>query len=186
MVLVEKFFCFDLYTTGLLIGWLGLAESIISCIFSLVMLENVDAMITPENFPDIDDIKPIQKTFVTMLSAYIAFNIIDLLASGLLITGTVKRNRLLLLPWLINSLISLMFNATAIAITLYVSLSSKSANYTAVIPFIVTSVVVFGIYVYAYLAIQSLYQLIRRTTPNSEYSSLIDGRPTGYPIYTRC
>lgn len=62
MVLVEKFFCFDLYTTGLLIGWLGLAESIISCIFSLVMLENVDAMITPENFPDIDDIKPIQKS----------------------------------------------------------------------------------------------------------------------------
>lgn len=51
---------------------------------------------------------------------------------------------MLLLPWLINSLISLMFNATAIAITLYVSLSSKSANYTAVIPFVVTSIVVFG------------------------------------------
>lgn len=124
---------------------------------------------------------------------------------------SLQRNRLLLLPWLINSLISLMFNATAISITLYVSLSSKSANYTAVIPFVVTFIVVFGkkklfiefceanylnfdlffwrnlgIYVYAYLAIQSLYQLIRRTTPNSEYSSLIDGRPTGYPIYTRC
>lgn len=51
MVLVQKFFCFDLYTTGLLVGWLGLAESITSCIFSILMLENIDGMIRPEDFP---------------------------------------------------------------------------------------------------------------------------------------
>lgn len=56
MVLVRKFFCFDLYTTGLLIGWLGLAESITSCIFSILMLENVETMITPADFPDVKDI----------------------------------------------------------------------------------------------------------------------------------
>lgn len=51
MVLVQKFFCFDLYTTGLLVGWLGLAESITSCIFSILMLENIEGMIRPEDFP---------------------------------------------------------------------------------------------------------------------------------------
>lgn len=54
--MLRNFFCFDLYTTGLLIGWLGLAESITSCIFSILMLENVDTMITPKDFPEVTDI----------------------------------------------------------------------------------------------------------------------------------
>lgn len=60
MVLVRKFFCFDLYTTGLLIGWLGLAESITSCIFSILMLENIDTIIRPEEFPDVENIQQIR------------------------------------------------------------------------------------------------------------------------------
>lgn len=120
MVLVRKFFCFDLYTTGLLIGWLGLAESITSCIFSILMLENIDGIIRPEQFPDPNNVQQIRMSehfqnklvfslydtlllrilwgktthiisvISTMLSVYIAFNVIDLLASGLLIAGTVK------------------------------------------------------------------------------------------------
>lgn len=60
MVLVRKFFCFDLYTTGLLIGWLGLAESITSCIFSILLLENIDGIIRPEQFPDANNIEQIR------------------------------------------------------------------------------------------------------------------------------
>lgn len=123
-IMVRRFFCFDLYTTGLLIGWLGLAESITSCIFAILTLENVDSMITPKEFPDVDDIVAFRQckyycfmnkiffllisfswifsenlliffwniflAFVTILGFYIAFNLIDLLASGLLIAGTVK------------------------------------------------------------------------------------------------
>jgi len=184
--MVQKFFCFDLYTTGLLIGWLGLAESITSCIFSILMLENVDTMITPKDFPDVDIVQ-FRKSVVTILGMYIAFNMIDLLASGLLITGTVKRNRLLIIPWLINSFISLLFNAVAIGFALSQVATSESTNYTAVISFAVAAGIIFAIYVYAYLAIYGLYEDIRRITPNSEYSSLIDNRNNGtaYPIYTR-
>lgn len=59
MVLVRKFFCFDLFTTGLLFGWLGLAEAITSCITSILMLENIDSTITPEQFPN-EDVKHIR------------------------------------------------------------------------------------------------------------------------------
>lgn len=60
MPLMRKYFCFDLYTTGLLIGWLGLAGSITSCISSILMLENVDKIITPANFPNVTDVKNLQ------------------------------------------------------------------------------------------------------------------------------
>lgn len=45
-----------------------------------------------------------------------------------------------------------------------------------------------GIYVYAYIAIYSLYQHIRGSTSSSEYSPLINERnnAAGYPIYSRC
>ncbi|XP_055323972.1 uncharacterized protein LOC129578824 [Sitodiplosis mosellana] len=184
--MVRKFFCFDLYTTGLLIGWLGLAESITSCIFSILMLENVDTIITTKDFPDVD-IVALRKSVVTILGTYIAFNVIDLLASGLLIAGTVKRNRLLIIPWLINSFISLLFNAIAIGFTFYHLWETNATNYTAIIPFAVAGGIIFAIYVYAYLAIYGLYEDIRRIAPNSEYSSLINNQNNGtvYPIYTR-
>ncbi|XP_031618156.1 uncharacterized protein LOC116337618 [Contarinia nasturtii] len=186
--MVQKFFCFDLYTTGLLIGWLGLAESITSCIFSILMIENIDSLVTPKNFPN-EDINSLRHSFVIVLGTYIAFNIIDLLASGLLIAGTVKRNRLLVIPWLINTFISLAFNAIAAATSLYLTITSQHMdNITSTLPFIVAGIIIFGIYVYAYLAIYSLYDDIRRSSPNSEYSSLINNRNSvaTYPVYSRC
>lgn len=62
MVLLRRFFCFDLYTTGLLFGWLGLADSIISCITSILALENIDTTITPDQFPPDTDIKAIRRS----------------------------------------------------------------------------------------------------------------------------
>lgn len=140
-----------------------------------------------------------------------------------------QRNRLLFLPWLINSLISLFFNAITIAASFY-TIFSQSKTPT-IIPVGVAMILIFRkwkpkykfhtkvysklviscnyckwclssipwnsdqrfilsnftvIYVYAYIAIYSLYLLIRRNSPNNEYSSLIEDRNgTGYPIYTR-
>lgn len=57
MVLIRKFFCFELFTTGLIVGWLGLAESIASCITSILMIENIDTIIKPSDYPDVDPAK---------------------------------------------------------------------------------------------------------------------------------
>lgn len=44
-----------------------------------------------------------------------------------------------------------------------------------------------GIYIYVYIAILSLYENIRRNTPNSEYTNLIANRNNAaYPTYSRC
>lgn len=46
-----------------------------------------------------------------------------------------------------------------------------------------------GIYIYVYIAILSLYENIRRSAPNSEYTNLIANRNNDaavYPSYTRC
>lgn len=54
MVVIKKYFCFQLLTAGMIIGWYGLAESLISSITGIVMLENVDTYFNPANFPDFD------------------------------------------------------------------------------------------------------------------------------------
>lgn len=54
MVLVQKYFCFELLTTGLIIGWLGLAEALTSTISGIILLDNVDTYFDPTMFPDID------------------------------------------------------------------------------------------------------------------------------------
>lgn len=38
MLTVRKYFCFELVTAGILVGWLGVIESIFSSIGSIIML----------------------------------------------------------------------------------------------------------------------------------------------------
>lgn len=122
-----------------------------------------------------------------------------------------QRNRLLVVPWLINSFVSLLYSGVAMTLALFMALSAKYPDYASVVPFGVATLVIFGkiptfqwsnyicsdliflflcvfvgIYVYAYLAIYSLYQHIRLNTPNSEHSGLINGGNATYPSYTRC
>lgn len=114
MVMIRNYFCFELLTAGLVVGWLGLVASISSCVSSILMLENVDIYIDPKKFPNIDPrvLRSGELLFlfyfrevpnwsvdfhnsdfsvvINVLGAGIAMNIVDLLASGLLIIGAVK------------------------------------------------------------------------------------------------
>lgn len=54
MFAVKKYFCFELLTTGVLVGWLGLAKSISSFISSIVMLVKFDDFFTKDAFPKTD------------------------------------------------------------------------------------------------------------------------------------
>lgn len=57
-----------------------------------------------------------------------------------------QRNRLLIIPWLINSMVSLLFNGTGIVLTVIVSMQSNAPDYSSIIPFTVAAVIVFGNY----------------------------------------
>lgn len=52
--MIQKFFCMELLTTGLIIGWFGIVESISSIVSGVVMLENIDTYFDPTKFPDSD------------------------------------------------------------------------------------------------------------------------------------
>lgn len=60
MFTVKKYFCFELLTAGILVGWIGLAKSISGCISSTVMLAKFDDFFTEDMFPhmDIDKLHP--------------------------------------------------------------------------------------------------------------------------------
>lgn len=52
--MVQKFFCWELLTAGLVIGWLGIVESISSVVSNAIVLDNIDVYFDPTKFPDID------------------------------------------------------------------------------------------------------------------------------------
>lgn len=58
-----------------------------------------------------------------------------------------QRNRLLVIPWIINSFISLVFNGMGIVLTVIISMKSNAPDYSSIIPFTVAAVIVFGNYI---------------------------------------
>lgn len=54
MLLVKKYFCFELLTTGMVVGWFGLAESIGWFITSIMILVKYDQLFNPDNYPNTD------------------------------------------------------------------------------------------------------------------------------------
>jgi len=178
-LLLEKYFCFELLTTGLIIGWLGLAESLVSSVTGIVMLENIDTYFDPAKYPDID-VKTARALFVNLIGTAIALNILNVLACGLLIIGTVKRNHLLVIPWLVKNALSLATLCLLQCILVVLLFTSKDT--AVVFGIIALVIVVLCFYTYTWLSIFSLYHHLRRG--NGEYRPLISGNTTTGPIYT--
>lgn len=182
MALLRKFFCFELLTTGLIVGWLGIVESFTSVVSGFIMVENIDVYINPKYFPDTDP-ELVRRMVINMLGANIALNMIDLLASGMLVAGTVKRNRLYLLPWLINTGFSLLLGLLASTLLMFLVFSADKMSITTSVFILMVLLATMGFSVYTWLAVHSLYHLLR--SQESEYQRLIDGNQSGQPTYTR-
>lgn len=134
MIQIEKFFCFQLMTAGMIIGWYGLAESLASSITGIVMLENVDTYFSPANFPDFDAktararksiageyvslnietnmawerifiLHLIPLVFINIVGTAVAMGVLNILACGLLVIAVVKViNWIMRLNWSQNGL----------------------------------------------------------------------------------
>lgn len=59
---------------------------------------------------------------------------------------SLQRNRLLIIPWLINSMVSLLYNGGGIVLTVIVAMKLNAPDYSSIIPFTVAAVIVFGNY----------------------------------------
>lgn len=42
MIIVEKFFCFNLYSAGIILGWFGFGGSLMNIVTNVMILSNVD------------------------------------------------------------------------------------------------------------------------------------------------
>lgn len=81
MAVLRRFFCLELEIAAIVIGIVSLLLS-----FASMALASSENYVSPKPYP-------------------IVYGFIDLLASGSLIFGTIKRNRYLLLPWLVMQFI---------------------------------------------------------------------------------
>ncbi|KAH8246574.1 hypothetical protein KR032_002837 [Drosophila birchii] len=153
-----------LNTYGVGLGWIGVIFSFLAVILTSIGLGNADA-IAQQIVKDSQNTKmtvdEVRTALVIVLSIYLALQVINLLASGMLIVGTLKERHLYLLPWLFNNGVTLIFGI-ATQIGMFVQLSSVS--FTSALPSILVSVVSIALSWYLYYGIYSLYKQIQRNS----------------------
>lgn len=165
MVLLNKCcFCAQLQTGGVILGWLGIISSVFSIImsiFGLTFMEEVISTITAnsETEPDQATRDKIAAIYVFLVASTVLLNIVILASSICLLTGAMKRKRLLLVPWLVCESIAIFFLAICLighfaAIFMVVDVTDQ------VFSFILTGVML-AIEIYLWLCVYSLFHQIR-------------------------
>jgi len=150
-----------LSTAGVAIGWIGSVLSLLCLIFISIALADVDALVKKlvEINPDIDA-ETVRHVAIGLLVLYLVIIMINLLTSVLLVVGTVKERHLLLVPWLLNSGVSLLFNCIAYVFAIFAMISNST-------PFsnLAAGIIVWGLSVsfqyYIWYTIMSLFKKIR-------------------------
>jgi len=178
--MVQKFFCWELHTAGVIIGWYGIVRSIAHIVSFAIMLANFEAYFNSEMFLSPFEIRQV---FIILFGINVALSIIHLFACGMLIAGTTKKNRLLLIPWLISRTFHLIFLIIVI-ITLIVMVVVRVKYYAVIIAAIVLFYILTGLYFYSWIAIYSLYKQFCQSESPNEYSRLINDRTVPQPSYT--
>ncbi|KAH8340216.1 hypothetical protein KR067_013685 [Drosophila pandora] len=188
--MLRSVFCMRLSTYGMVIGWLGAIFSFLATIilaialgFSKQIAEEIVKQQTDQTEMTVDQVHSV---LVVILSVYLAFKVINLLASVMLVVGTVKERHLLLLPWLINNGALLAFAVVA-HIGLWVSVIAAKPPFLDALPVILLSVALFVLGWYLYYGIYSLFKQIQASSELQR--PLIPPQPpqqgNSYPSYTK-
>ncbi|XP_055685954.1 uncharacterized protein LOC129791693 [Lutzomyia longipalpis] len=128
---------FELTTGGIILGWINMVMSIINFILCCVVLSAAET-IQDENLQM--NIIGIRLFFGILLCVVTLLIVSDIL----LITGSIQRRALYLIPWLFNESIFLLFNFVAIFLTTDFS-------------YIMASIAFFAFRFYLWLCVYSLY-----------------------------
>jgi len=176
-------FCgFRLNTLGVVIGWLGTIFSMIGVVIWALALGNVssitDAVV--KNNPDVSP-DTIERAIIIVGSIYLVLIAINLIASIMLIVGTMKERHLMLLPWLINSGISLLFNFIYY-IAVLINFINVGAPLGSILFTMIISGLFWGIHYMIWYAIYSLYKGIQAM--REQQRVLLDHGKGNYPKYS--
>ncbi|EDX07743.1 uncharacterized protein LOC6735184 [Drosophila simulans] len=186
--MLSRVFCMRLNTYGVVIGWLGVILSFLATILLSVALGFVDEIaqqIAKESKDSDMTVTQIRSVLVIIFSVYLALKVINLLASAMLVAGTVKERHLLLLPWLINNGVLLVFGiVTNIAMLAQVI---GSTPFLSALPIILVDV---GLLVLTWYLYYGIYSLFKQIQASSEVQRPLIPAPTqqqtnSYPSYTK-
>ncbi|CAD7012290.1 uncharacterized protein LOC101454486 [Ceratitis capitata] len=181
--MLKKFFCFRLETAAMIIGWVETIGSFLSILLFGFCLGYVDEIVKQiiESAPADEQLNPdeIRKVLIVGFVAFIVLSAINLVASVCLLLGTIKERHLLILPWLFNSLISLLFGFIYYIILVAGSLS---ISFSSGIGTLLSISISLALHIYTWLAMYSHFKNIRNNRDQQE--QLL--RPAGgaYPSYT--
>ncbi|KAL7736846.1 hypothetical protein ACLKA6_015682 [Drosophila palustris] len=113
--MMQKMFFMRLNTAGVVIGWLGLVGSFLMIFLLSATLGFADViaktLIENMKIKDANAYDEIHMVIVVVASVYLAITALSLLASGMLLLGTMKERHLMLVPWLINSGLNMLFTS---------------------------------------------------------------------------
>ncbi|KAH8348880.1 hypothetical protein KR084_012145 [Drosophila pseudotakahashii] len=186
--MLTSVFCMRLNTYGVVIGWLGVIFSFLATILLSVALGFVDniaqQIVDTEKQADMT-VSEVRNVLIILFSVYLALKVINLLASAMLVVGTVKERHLLLLPWLINNGVILAL-AILTHIGLWAQIIGSAMPFMSALPIILISVSVLLLGWYLYYGIYSLFKQIQASSElQRPLIPPATQQTNSYPSYTK-
>jgi len=174
-----------LHTVGVVVGWIGAVASFIAVALLVACLANLDSIvqIVVEHMEK-PNVESVRQLILVVLTFYVIVNCINLCASSLLVAGTIKERHLMLIPWLFNSGLSLIFACLSFIGMTLMAISSEGP----VGPKLVAVLIGFLSLAFQYIiwsAIYSLYKVIQSNRDQQQRLLPQTNAVGGYPVYTK-
>jgi len=192
--MLESFFCFELQTAGVILGWLATVKSLLYLIVTSFTYsyipEYINATInevnniTNQTIPADEGLIGTSATVLQGLAvAFIALTAIDFISSVLLLYGTVQGKRLMLLPWLIENGFQLFYTILSTIIVIF-AVSTANPERVGVsggmFMFVIFFIpILFSLYCWS--AVYSLYHWLAEV--DTQRARLLGPRSKGYGAY---
>ena len=172
-----------LNTAGVIIGWIGAVLSLLTIVLISLALgyldELVKSIVEQANDPNFDAATA-RTVLLIGLCIYLTTNAINLVASALLVAGTVKERHLLLVPWLLNAGFSLLLSCIY-----FVGILTTSAPFASMLPSLIFGGIGLVFNFYIWYAIYSLYKQIQATRDQQQRLIPATSAGASYPSYTK-
>lgn len=152
-----------LSTVGIVVGWFNLIGAVFTTIILSVAFTRIDDIVKliEDEMNDVNnDEVGIRTAVIIALSVYLTTSIANVIASAMLIVGTVKERHLLLTPWLINAYIFIFFNVLNFIYMIYVAVA-KSLPIGSILLALISTGISLAIQCSIWNAIYSLFKQIR-------------------------
>ncbi|XP_063698092.1 uncharacterized protein LOC134829029 [Culicoides brevitarsis] len=197
MVSLPKKCCFycELQTGGVILGWIGVATAVFSVILAMIgiaFLQELSEALNEYPHENITDHHPpsvyphtVAGSFLfVMLISFIILNLVALAASICLIMGSIKNKHMLLIPWMVSEMGSIIILALGFIVDL-ISIDVEGVPVSEKVLGFVATLSVLVLDIYLWLCIYALYKKIKHETTQPMESEMVtnDRINDGLPAY---